>query len=193
MSTFKDVLSEIVEYRLHRYLKGKELPSGEILQIFDDASEAIDARFLLHTFLSQPIGVLFKAAGADLNKQYVHGLDLLLQRLATIGAVVNDAYVDSGVVRTLPISDRRLGIPKDLTYPIELSILPDLVVLRKSVLNSMASIGQSPTAQAGGGNSRKALTLLLGNIQQYSADKLSKYLAGQGPPPVSTATNSDVA
>jgi len=71
---------------------------------------------VVHTLLDQPIGVLFKAAGADLNKQYVLGLDLLLNRLASIGVIVNDAYVDSGVVRTLPIADRRLGIPKDLNY-----------------------------------------------------------------------------
>jgi hypothetical protein len=193
IGAFKDLLAEIVEYRLHRYLKGKELPSGEITQISDDAGESIDARFVVHTLLDQPIGVLFKAAGADLNRQYVPGLDLLLNRLANIGAIVNDAYVDSGVVRTLPIADRRLGIPKDLNYPIELSSVPDLVVLRKAMLKSMSSIGQSPTAQAGGGNSRKAMTLLLGNMQQYPTQSLADYLSGRGPAPMADSSSSDVA
>jgi superfamily II DNA or RNA helicase/diadenosine tetraphosphate (Ap4A) HIT family hydrolase len=193
IGAFKDLLAEIVEYRLHRYLKGKELPSGEITQISDDAGESIDARFVVHTLLDQPIGVLFKAAGADLNRQYVPGLDLLLNRLANIGAIVNDAYVDSGVVRTLPIADRRLGIPKDLNYPIELSSVSDLVGLRRSMLNSMASIGQSPTARPGGGNSRKAMTLLLGNVQQYPTQSLVDYLSGRGPAPLADSNNSDVA
>lgn len=191
--TFTDLLSEIVEYRLHRYLKGKELPSGEITEMSGDAGESIDARFVVHTLLDQPIGVLFKAAGADLNRQYVPGLDLLLNRLASIGAIVNDAYVDSGVVRALPIADRRLGIPKDLNYPIELCSVSDLVVLRIAMLNSMASIGRSPTAQAGGGNSRKAMTLLLGNVQQYPVQALVDHLSGRGPLPPANSSNSDVA
>jgi len=193
LGTFKDLLSEIVEYRLHRYLKGKELPSGEVTQISDDSGDSVDARFVVHTLLDQPIGVLFKAAGADLNKQYVLGLDLLLNRLASIGVIVNDAYVDSGVVRTLPIADRRLGIPKDLNYPIELSSVPDLVVLRKAMLNSMSSIGQSPTARAGGGNARKAMTILLSNVQQYSVQALVDYLSGHGPVPPANSSKPEVA
>jgi hypothetical protein len=86
-----------------------------------------------------------------------------------------------------------LGIPKDLNYPIELSSVPDLVVLRKAMLKSMSSIGQSPTAQAGGGNSRKAMTLLLGNMQQYPTQSLADYLSGRGPAPMADSSSSDVA
>ena len=190
---FESLLSEVLEYRLQRYLKSKDLPEGAAFQVVDEKGTSIDAHFSCHSFLGQPTGLLIKSAGAELNTQYVAGLDILLERLSRIDASITDAYVDSGVVRNLPISARRLGLSQGLSYPIELSSVVDLAVLRKSLLNTMKSIGRSPTAKSSGGNSRKAMTLLVGNIQQYPIDDLSQYLIGTGPPPHSNSANLGVA
>ena len=190
---FESLLGEVLEYRLQRYLKSKDLPESSALQVVDRLGASIDARFSCHSFLGQPTGLLIKAAGADLNTEYVAGLDILLDRLSRIDASITDAYVDSGVVRNLPIAARRLGLPEGNSYPVELSSVKDLSKLRKSLLSTMKSIGRSPTAKSSGGNSRKAMTLLIGNIQQYPIDDLSQYLIGTGPPPQSTSANLGVA
>jgi len=191
---FVTMLTEILEYRLQRYLKAKELSESATIQIVEDDGTNIDAHFALHTFLGQPTGLLFKAGGGKkLNKQYVQGLDTLLVRLASIEATITDAYVDSGEVRQLSIASRRLPLPADQIYPCQLSSISDLIILRKSFLTAMKVIGRSPTAKQTSGSSRKAFTLLIGGIQQYSSDELSQYLAGQGPPPVSKAAIPSVA
>jgi superfamily II DNA or RNA helicase/diadenosine tetraphosphate (Ap4A) HIT family hydrolase len=190
---FETMLTEILEYRLQRYLKAKELPESATIQIVDDNGVALAAHFALHTFLGQPTGLLFKAGGGGMNKQYVQGLDILLARLEKIEAIITDAYVDSGKVRQLSIASRRLPLPVGHIYPCQLSSISDLIILRKSFLSAMKVIGRSPTAKKTSGNSTKAMTLLLGNVQHCSANDLVTYLAGQGPPPVSKAVDSGVA
>jgi hypothetical protein len=120
-------------------------------------------------------------------------VDLVLKRLAGIHAVVNDAFVDSIPLQSTPIADRRLNPGAENVYPIYLNKIEILSNLRSSWLRHMRSVGRRPTARETGGNNRKAMTILLSNVQQYSANDLAIYLAGHGPAPTAVSRRSDVA
>lgn len=194
LSTFKDLLSEIVEYRLHRYLLSSNRSSSEeILRPMSDDGNEIESEFVVRSILDRPVAVHFRSAGGQHNKGYVDGMDLVLKRLAGIHAVVNDAFVDSLPLQSIPIADRRLDSGAENVYPIDLNKIEILSNLRSSWLRHMRSVGRRPTARETGGNNRKAMTILLSNVQQYSAHDLAKYLAGQGPAPLADSSSSGVA
>ncbi|MEY4372283.1 MAG: hypothetical protein RL219_1052, partial [Actinomycetota bacterium] len=90
-----------------------------------------------------------------------------------------DAYVDSTVVKSLQVADRRLSAGS-ATYPINLDVVDDLTTLRKAFLKSMASIGQAPGAK-GGGNQRKAVRLVLDGLPALSPEQLADVIAGITP------------
>jgi hypothetical protein len=194
MITFKDLLSEIVEYRLHRYLlSSNKSSSEEILRPVSDDGDEIDSEFVVRSVLDRPVAVHFRSAGDQRNKGYVDGMDLVLKRLGAIRAVINDAFVDSLRLQSTPIADRRLNPGQEDQYPIDLYQIKIVTNLRASWLRHMRSIGRKPTAKEKGGNNRKAMTILLSNVQQYSANDLAKYLAGQGPAPTAASRRSAVA
>ncbi len=193
--TFLAMVDEIVEYRLHRYLMSRDAKRvGERCQPVAAGGRLIDAAFSIESVLGQPISVLFESAGgsaaskASRNPEYVEGIDVVLSRLSDLGATLLDAYVDSGRTRNLPIPDRRLS-SDDEPFPIDLRSC-DLVALRRQLLRRMSKVGREPTA-GGGGNSRKAMRLLLGGIEHIDRREISSALIGRpmdGPVPASAAS-----
>jgi superfamily II DNA or RNA helicase/diadenosine tetraphosphate (Ap4A) HIT family hydrolase/HKD family nuclease len=181
-ATFQAMLAEIVEYRLHRYLMGRAATRvGQRCQPRTDGGRLIDAAFVIETTLGQPISVLFESAGGSSadgpkrNPEYVEGVDVVLARLRDLGATVLDAYVDSGRTRDLPIPDRRLS-PDGESFPIDLRQC-DLDALRRQLLRQMSKVGREPTATSGG-NSRKAMRLLLGGLDQVGPKEVFTALTG---------------
>jgi len=177
------MVAEIVEYRLHRYLTGREAKRvGQRLQPRAEGGRLIDAAFYIESVLGQPISVLFESAGGagpdgkKRNPEYVEGIDVVLARLRELGATVLDAYVDSGRTRELPIPDRRLS-PEDGTFPIELRTC-DTAGLRRQLLRKMGKVGREPSA-TGGGNARKAMRLLLSGLEHMDPAEVSAMLSGQ--------------
>jgi hypothetical protein len=142
----------------------------------------IDAAFVVEEMLGQPVSILFESAGGagpdgiKRNPEYVAGIDAVLERLKALGVVVLDAYVDSSVTRSMPIPDRRLDAG-GTAYPIDLGSVEDVAAIRKSLLKSMASIGREKTAKEGGGNSRKAMRLILGGVDGVDAISLGRALS----------------
>jgi len=186
--TFDALVDEIVEYRLHRYLvKRAASRSGEKRQPLGPDGGVLDATFVVDSLLGQPVSVLFESAGGAgpngglRNGDYVAGIDAILARLKAFGATVLDAYVDSGRTRDLPVPDRRLAPPGELSFPLDLRAIDDLVAVRRSFLNSMAKVGRDRNAKEGGGNSRKAMRLLLGDVTNISPAQLADVLAGLEP------------
>ena len=188
--TFEAMVGEIVEYRLHRYLVGQDgKRQGERLQPRTADGTTLDAGFSIEGLLGRPTSILFESAGGagpsgdKRNPDYVAGIDLVLERLKDLGAVVLDAYVDSGRVRELPIPDRRLD-PGDAQFPVDLRTLDDLAAMRRSLLASMARVGRDPNAKAGGGNSRKAMRLIIGGLEHLdvsaAAGELTSPTSGGG-------------
>ena len=120
-----------------------------------------------------------KTGVAVRNPDYVKGLDALLARMAQLGLVLIDGYVDSGKVQSLPVADRRLDVAPSV-YPVDLRDAADLASLRATMLRSSSRIGQTPGAK-GGGNQRKALRLMVkGLVGEWPNAKLADALAGFG-------------
>ena len=88
--------------------------------------------------------------------------------------------------RFSPGSSRRLpivgSIPARTAYPIDLSSLDDITVVRKAFLRSMPKIGQQPGAK-GGGNARKRARLVISLPGVWSVVTLVDTIAVGGPPP----------
>lgn len=179
-STFDAMVVEIVEYRLHRYLQTSEArrPTGRSHPKGADGT-VLDATFYLETALGQPRSILFESSGGSQksngrNLDYVAGIDIVLERLANLGGVLTDAYVDSTKTRQLPLEERRV-IEPDTQLPIDLSEV-DTVALRRSLLKQVKSVGQQSGAK--GGNSRKALRLVIEGLDHIPTTTLRKRLVG---------------
>ena len=147
-------------------LASSQRSAGEKRTISAADGTPIDATFIVEGRAGRPTAVIFQSAGgtkgspAARNTDYLAGLDLLLQRLAELGATIEDALVDSTVTRDLSVSDRRLDPGDQVSYPLSPAEIADVVRLRKSLLGSMARVGREPTSK-GGGNQRKALRFVL--------------------------------
>jgi len=183
VSTFEAMLSEVVEYRLHRYLeRRRRLDTGERRRPHDGTS-FLDATFVVETLDGRPTIVIESAGGTRgtmnaRNTDYVQGLDLVLERLAQSRVVLVDAYVDSTTTAALQIAERRL----DVGGPLPVSLAEtDLPALRRRVIQSMAQIGRAPGAQSGGGNQRKRIRLVLDVVGMTDA-QLADRLASPGGP-----------
>lgn len=188
-TTFDAMVGEIVEYRLHRYLvAGTARRPGERRQPIGPDGTVLDATFWVDSLLGRPVSVLFDSAGGAVggkpkrNPDYVAGIDAVLARLKELNVTVLDAYVDSGRTKDLPIPDRRLDPGGDRSFPLELDVIDDLTAVRKSLLNSMKAIGRDSKAKDTGGNSRKAMRLLLDGVAGMAPAQLADRLAGSDPP-----------
>ncbi|NLE79673.1 MAG: DEAD/DEAH box helicase family protein [Rhodococcus sp.] len=179
---FETMVREITEYRLHRYLAAQAARRvGEVRQPTEGGVD-VDATFSVETTGTVPTSVVIMAAGGTKgtedarNTEYVRGFDLVLQRLAGIGAQLVDAYVDSQRTAGLTVADRRLDLGDGVTYPVPLAAGTDLEAARKSMLRSMMQVGRGP-ASKGGGNARKRMRLIIHVPPQWSAAALADALA----------------
>jgi len=177
--TFDSMVSEIVEYRLHRYLESSasQRPFARLVPLRADGT-VVDASFRVETALGEPLSILLESSGGSKkskgrNLEYVAGMDLVLERLALLGASLDDAYVDSTKTRDLPIEERRVA-GAGTQMPVDLSQC-DRVALRRALLRAMKLVGRSPDAK-GGGNSRKALRLVTGGLTHLPSKSVSDFL-----------------
>ena len=92
-----------------------------------------------------------KGTPAARNTEYRRGLELLLGRLASQGAVIEDAVVASQAVQTLAEADRRLV----LSFPIALTSATDVASLAAEVGRAQTNVGRSGTAKGGGNPTRR--------------------------------------
>lgn len=183
-STLSAMVEELVEYRLHRYITAKATRrAGERRQPLDARGEQLDAAFVVESVDGAPVAIYYESAGGTAgsksarNLQYVDGLDVLLLRMRDLGLVIEDAYIDTQRTADLPIPDRRLSPGEGLSYPVALAQVDDLVGLRVALLRSMARVGRAPGVRGGGGNSRKAMRVVISNTHGRSARELADVLA----------------
>ncbi|NLD75051.1 MAG: DEAD/DEAH box helicase family protein, partial [Acidimicrobiales bacterium] len=196
---FDDLVVEIVEYRLHRYLSQKQARRvGERRRFFESGVE-VDATFVVEGSEGRPTSVVIESAGGTKNSdqarnhEYVRGWDLLLQRLRSIGAKVADVHIDTTATKDLTLAQRRLD-PNDDGYPLDLDEVADLEELRKALLRSMQKAGQGPDTK-GGGNARKRTRLVIAVEGEWTTASLADALAtGSLTPPSDTTavTSSEV-
>jgi hypothetical protein len=109
----------------------------------------------------------------SVNADYHQGLELLLERLASLGAEILDISVDSSVARKLAQPDRRLN----LHFPIRLEQGKNIRKLRMDITRAQKPIARRPGVRPGGGNDQKTIRMLLScNV---SLAKLRTVLTGK--------------
>lgn len=140
----------------------------------DDDGRRLDAQYRVEREGDWVAVILESRSGGDgsrnaRNVQYNPVLELLLNRLKTLGAVLEDALVDSA-------HTQRLGLPEDkrrLTDgPLRLSEQADIAQLRKRLTRRQGPIGQRPNARPDG-NATKRIRLRL-TVPGFAPDEASR-------------------
>ena len=128
----------------------------------DDSGQTLDAEYVVEREDHQLALILSSSSGPAgtrpaRNTAYRPALALLLARLRDLGAVIEDALVDS-------LSTQRHGTPESqrqlISSPIRLADEPDIEAVRLRLTSAQARIDQAPGA-AKGGNSSKRIRLRL--------------------------------
>lgn len=97
-----------------------------------------------------------KAGGSHpVNSEYHLGLETLLTRLATVGAVIISISVESRVTQKLSPSARVLA----LDFPINLPRDSDIREIRLGITRAARSIGRREGTMPGGGNDQRTLEI----------------------------------
>lgn len=179
---FDALVAEMVEYRLHRHLQQRSARRVvERRRPLSNGSE-LDAEFTVETTGTVPTSVVIESAGGTAgsgpgrNTQYVDGFDVVLARLASLNAVLLDAYIDTTRTGGLELADRRLSIGEGRTYPLALAALDDPSDLRRAMLRSMKSVARAAGAK-GGGNARKRTRLVVDVPGRWTAATLADAIA----------------
>lgn len=179
--TFDRMTAELVEYRIYRSLLTRTARLGSEQRTFRRGDEPVDASFIVEGDLGVPTGVVINAAGGTRgtptarNPDYVAGFDLLLERLAGLGAQILDVHIDTVRTRDLKLADRRLD-PGAWPYPIDLDDVADLSALRAALLRSMAATGRKPGVRSGG-NQRKRTRIVIALPTAWTVPDLADTLA----------------
>ena len=169
--TFDEMVGEIVEYRLHRYLVSKKrLDLGE-RRLVHDGEKALDAEFVVETVDGLCSAVLESSGGAAgsegaRNIDYAQGFGMLLTRMGELGARLVRVELDTTRTARLPSEERLLD--GGLDYPIDLRGT-DLRGLQTSLLRSMSRTGRA-SESVGGGNMRKRVRFVVDNIDLGEAE-----------------------
>src|SRR4051812_35509861 len=93
----------------------------------------------------------------SVNADYHEGLQLLLSRLAAVGATILGISVDSGVALALDPAAREL----DLQFPIVLDSSTDAAILRLDITRAQKPVARRPDAKRGGGNDQKTVRMTI--------------------------------
>lgn len=143
------------------------------MHLRDERGVALRTKFFVENDHGTSTIVLESAGGAE-ARDYREVLELLLQRLATAGAVLTDGVVDSRVAQALPDADRRLILRHGRRYPINLRTV-DIDELRKAIGAAQEHVGQRPGATAG--NRTKRIRLMIAPGLSPLPENLEHYLS----------------
>jgi 5-methylcytosine-specific restriction enzyme A len=129
------------------------------MQASDDDGTVLDAEF--HIEVEGPhLALVMESSGGKVasgtrNPAYNDAMDVLLSRLANLGAVLVDALVDSRETKRLGLLDEERRI---IDSPIRLKEQADLKALRRQMGTAQSKIGQAPDATKPG-NATKRIRL----------------------------------
>ena len=150
------------------------------MQMIDDSGVPLDAEYSAETDGDHLAIILESMSGraagrAPRNTDYRRALELLLVRLADLGAVIEAAVVDSQ--RT-----QRMGVPESeralLPGPLRLAEVADFASLRRRLTNAQMTIGQSADAtQPGNSTKRIRIRLSVPGYRPGDAARLAGDLA----------------
>ena len=134
--------------------------------------------------------VVFSSSGGTprLNPDYAKAQTVVLTRLASLGAVISDATVESLQALTkFPSRDeRRLGSMKpgsagaELTYPLKLADW-EPNELRKAMARAQQKTATTGKGDGSGGNPTKRIALSIQTTPKHSSAELEAVLAASTP------------
>jgi superfamily II DNA or RNA helicase/diadenosine tetraphosphate (Ap4A) HIT family hydrolase len=127
----------------------------------DDGTK-VDARMLVEELDGAATIVVMSRGGGGRNDQYTEGVELLLERLGKLGAVIDQIAVESGATTTLDLEGRVAKIG-GFNYPVD-PASADARELRIALGKAVAAIGRSPGAK-GSGNATKRVRIWIGGGQ----------------------------
>ncbi len=136
-----------------------------LLSVFESSGSELQATFSVDP-LPEALTVVLESRGGsrgasnERNRQYNEGFELILARLALIGATLTDAAVDSRETARarLSLEERRLQIRRH-SYPVTMPDVRDFDDLRKDLCRAQRAIGR--IAGATGGNNTKRVRLFI--------------------------------
>ncbi|MDB4724710.1 DUF3883 domain-containing protein [Planctomycetota bacterium] len=136
------------------------------MKLTDNNGKQLDAEFVLAR-LGESLVLTLESRGGGRNNDYRAGLELLLDRLGQLGAVLEDIQVSSRDTATLPDEERRVPAG-ERGYPITLTADTDASRLRLDVQRAVQELGRKPGAK-GPGNREKRLSIRIrGNARLTS-------------------------
>jgi hypothetical protein len=138
----------------------------------------LDATFDLSRESAFCVTYHFKAGGSrSVNADYHLGLEVLLERMASLDAEILDITVDSSEARKYDKQDRRLS----LKFPIHLALVTNFRDLRMDITRAQRSVARRASAQPGGGNDQKTIRIIFScNV---SLEELRGLLVGEDEKP----------
>lgn len=151
------------------------MDSAELYVVHDREGRPLDSHFGVEE-IDGFLTVVLESRGGKIgssnqrNKDYSDGLDLILERLAFCGAVLEDAVVDTARTRQdgLSLEQRRLKLAH-YDYPQKLSLLIGLTALRKELCAAQLTVGRKPGST--GGNITKRVRLFLSSLPPETTPK----------------------
>jgi hypothetical protein len=133
------------------------------LKVVTDEGRVLDATFSIER---RTLSLIYESAGGKTginarNRDYTPGLELLLKRLASLGAIVWDIRVDSEVTRHLDSDQQRVELSR-YALPLALDQVRDLPDLKKDITTAARHPGARPGSSKGGSSRRLRFELELG-------------------------------
>jgi hypothetical protein len=127
----------------------------------------VEATFELSSIPVFDLVYRHKAGGRDgprsVNADYMEGLELVLARLASVGASILGISVDSRVARELDPVERELDLP----FPLEIDSTTNVAALRSDITRAQKPIARRAKAKPGGGNDQKTIRITIACNDQH--------------------------
>jgi hypothetical protein len=156
----------------------------------DDLGVELDAAASL-TQTGKRYQLTFESSGESgrRNSDYTRAFELAMERLALLGAVLQDGRVESRTTRDWAAPQKRLYV--DYAYPISLSRIVDIATFARDLRAAGAKVGRKTTH---GGNPTKRITLELTFPTAFAGGLEGAYQAVFGMTPaaaVAASTNEE--
>lgn len=110
------------------------------------------------------------------NADYARGLELLLRRLGSYGAVLTSVEVFSRETEGIPATERQIFAP-DFPFPVDLASLNQFEIFRLQIGRASAAFGKKPGSKGGNSTKRLRLSIAWPEAVGQSASTLEDQLA----------------
>lgn len=110
------------------------------------------------------------------NADYARGLELLLRRLGSYGAMLTSVEVFSRETEGMPVTERQIFAP-DFPFPVDLAALKQFEAFRLQIGRASAAFGKKPGIKGGNSTKRLRLSVVWSEAAGQSASELEDLLA----------------